>query len=113
MKKFKKLPPLKDKDIHIGCLCCSTAARVAPLDMQIAVGFGAAYATKDGKEIYNEMEAERRGEEPKTVGDIEAMAVKDPNHDWRIVKYGPLHGETFQRHGPNNWVCVESNKGFA
>jgi len=35
---FEKLPALESKDLHVGCLNYSTAARVAPMDMFIAVG---------------------------------------------------------------------------
>ena len=110
---FEKLPPLSGKDIHIGCLCCSTAADVAPLDMPICVGFGAAYVTRDGQIVYDGEASFRDGVEPKTVRYVEAFARLDPDRDWRIVKRGPLHGETFQRHGDDTWVCVESNEGFA
>lgn len=104
---FKK--PLNPKHIYLGSLTCSTACSQAPLDMPIAVGFGYANATKDGEVVYEETD----DGEWKTVGDIEAMAVSDPDHDWRIMKYGPLHGETFQRHGDGSWMCIESNQGFA
>lgn len=110
---FEKLKPLEGKDIHVGYLCCSTAARVAPLEMGIAVGFGAAYVTRDGEKIYDGERDFHDGKEPLTVRDIEAMAKDDPDHDWRIVKHGPMHGETFQRHCDDTWVCVESNEGFA
>lgn len=110
---WKKLKPIKSEDIHIGCFCCSTASEVAPLGMEIAVGFGSAFVTKDGDEIYDGERDWQNGNQPLTVRDIEAMAKNDPDHDWRIVKHGPLHGETYQRHGDDTWVCVESNQGFA
>ena len=49
---FEKLPPAEH--IHIGCLNCTTAARIAPMEMIIAVGFGSAYVTKDDELIYDE-----------------------------------------------------------
>ena len=108
---FEKLPQVKNEDLRIGCLNCSTAAIVAPMDMIIAVGFGSAIVTKDGELIYDEQRIE--DEKYWTVQDAENLAVKEPDCDWRIEKFGPLHGETFQRQGDGNWVCVESNKGFA
>lgn len=48
-----------------------------------------------------------------TVSRVERLARQDPDHDWRIVLYGPLHGEVYQRHGKSQWVLVESNQGFA
>lgn len=110
----EKLPAVELKDLHVGCLNCSTAALVAPLDMLIAVGFGSAYVTKDGEIVYDEQRVE--DEKFWTVQDAEDLAAADPDHDWQIVKYGPLHGETFQRQerqGIYQWICVESNKGFA
>jgi hypothetical protein len=108
---FEKLPVIESKDLHVGCLNCSTAAIVAPMDMLIAVGFGSATVTKDGELVYDEMSIS--GENYWTVQDAENLAIKEPDCDWRINKEGPLHGETFQRQGDNNWVCVESNRGFA
>jgi hypothetical protein len=110
---WEKLKPLEGKEIKIGCLCCSTAARTARMNMPICVGFGSAFVTKDGVEVYDGEAALRDENEPLTVRDIEAMAKADPDHDWRIVKYGPMHGETYQRHCDETWVCVESNEGFA
>lgn len=109
---FEKLKPLSKSDIHHGCLCCSSAALVAPMTMIIAVGFGSAYLQKGNEIIYDENMLEE-GSDYWTVQDAENVAKKDPDHDWRIVKYGPLHGESFQRQGDNNWVCIESNPGFA
>jgi hypothetical protein len=106
---WKLLPPVKD--LHQGCANCSTAARVAPMNMLIAVGFGSAYVMKDNVCVYDEGRVE--GENYWTVQDAENMAALDPGHDWQIIKHGPMHGETFQRQGERNWVCVESNKGFA
>lgn len=109
---FEKLPALKSEELHIGCACCSTAARVAPMDMIIAVGFGSACVTKNGELVYHEQGVEN-DDDYWTVQDAENAALKEPDCDWRIEKFAPLHGETFQRHGNGLWVCIESNKGFA
>lgn len=110
---WKKLPPIEAKNIHHGCLCCSSACQVAHMDMLIAVGFGSANVTRDGECIYDEQQAEHANAPMWTVQDAENEAAKDHDHDWQIMKMGPLHGETFQRQGPARWVCVESNEGFA
>lgn len=47
------------------------------------------------------------------VEEAEKLAAADPDHDWRIVLFGPLHGEVYQRHGPGQWLLVEKNEGFA
>lgn len=57
---------ISSKQLHIGCLCCSTATLKAPLNNTNVVGFGDAHISFSGKLIYD--------------------------------------GE---------WVCIESNKGFA
>jgi len=108
---YVKLPPIKKEDLHIRCLNCSVAFIEAPMDMIIAVGFGSAIATKDGAVIYDELTV--KNDNYMTVEEIESIAKKEPNCDWRIQMDGPLHGETFQRQGENKWVCVESNRGFA
>lgn len=110
---WKKLSQIKAEQLNVGCLNCSTAALIAPLDMWIVTGFGMAIVTKDGHEIYDGERDYQKNGKCKTVADIEKRARRDPNHDWRIIKHGPLHGETFQRQGKDKWVCVESNEGFA
>lgn len=39
---WTQVKPLEDKQLFIGCLCCSTACRIAHADLPIAVGFGSA-----------------------------------------------------------------------
>lgn len=48
-----------------------------------------------------------------TVQDAENAALADPEHDWRITLFSPLHGETYQRQGDGQWMLVEKNEGFA
>lgn len=100
---------------HHPCLCCGVIASVFPKEGYIAVGFGYAGLTKDGREVWSEpndagdIEDERimRGE------DAEKMAAADPDHDWRIHLEGPLAGRTYQRHDVDTWVLIERNEGFA
>jgi hypothetical protein len=110
---WKKQPQISQNELHVGCATCSTAALKAPMDMFICVGFGFAVLSKNGVTVYDGEEALQQEQEPWTVREAEELAKNDPDHDWRIVKHGPLHGETFQRHGPGCWVCIESNQGFA
>jgi len=87
----------------------------------IAVGFGCAQAYRDGDCVadgecgFIVVDGKPVRCEPWSLRfqDIEAMAVADPNHDWRIELNGPLHGETYQRQGVGVWVCIETNEGFA
>jgi hypothetical protein len=81
--------------------------------MEIQVGFGSAFVTKDDETVWDEQCAEYHDEKMWTVEDAEKAAVSDPDHDWRIHRHGPLHGEVFQRQGQNEWVCIESEQGFA
>ena len=85
---------------------------IAPMGMLIAVGFGYAKVTKDFKTVYNEMDHENP-EEYWTTQDAENEALKDPDHDWRIVLYAPLYGRIFQRQGDGEWVLIGENEGFA
>ena len=95
------------------CLHCPDPQAIAPMDMVIAVGFGSACLTKNGKLVWDEQRANGEWEKMLTVAQAEKLALRDPNADWRIEKHGPLHGETYQRQGPGKWVCIEQNQGFA
>ncbi len=82
------------------------------MEKVIAVGFGAAFVSKDGEQVLDgERGADR--DEWVTFADAERLAVADPDHDWRVVLEGPLHGETYQRQGPGEWNCIKRNDGFA
>ena len=49
-----------------------------------------------------------------TIGRIEEdQAAADPDHDWRVHFHAPLSERTYQRHGPEEWVLVETGPGFA
>ena len=99
-----------DKDggeISIGC-----SRLEASMDMIVSVGFGCAMVTRDGVPVFQDDQSVD-GDDIPSVQHFEDMALKDPDHDWRIHKHGPMHGEVFQRHGVGTWVLVESNQGFA
>lgn len=91
------------------CPHCPPIPTQASMDKLIAVGFGEATIRRDGEIV---IDAERV-EDWMTFADAEALAAADPNHDWRVVLHGPLHGETYQRQGDGVWLCVERNEGFA
>lgn len=108
------------------CPYCPPIPTQAAMDKVIAVGFGGAVATRDGECVADgengllfvhgdstECREPLRTDDWLTFGDIEKLAVADPDHDWRIVLHGPLHGETYQRQGVAAWVCIERNEGFA
>lgn len=105
---WKKQKPIRKKDTDGKEL---TSFITAPMNMLIATGFGSAFATKDNEKIYDENNI--TGNDYWKVSDVEKLAIKDPGHDWQIHKRAPLYGMVFQRHGLDNWVCIEANKGFA
>jgi len=129
---FKRLPALT-KSTSKGCANCGENPIIADMGMLIAVGFGSACVSKDGETVYDERD--KQGQIPCeycnihydcehcedtgwytdfwTVADAEKEALKDPDHDWRIIKDAPLYSATYQRQGAGKWVSVASGRGFA
>lgn len=110
---WEKLKPIKGG--FGGCLHCGYQYDVAPMDMLIAVGFGMAAVKKDGKYIYNEMDLADDAPETEywTTQDAENEALKDPDHDWRIILDAPLSMREYQRQDTGKWVLVKKGRGFA
>ena len=112
MSRPEWLTPLDTKQNP--CLCCPPIYAEAPPDKLIAVGFGSADVTCDGRVVY----VEPVNDDDSGEGDFwdfaraETEAAKDPDHDWRASLFGPLHGETYQRQD-GKWLLVETNQGFA
>ncbi len=99
-------------EIHQGCLLCPPVEAVAPLTMLIGVGFGFCSVTRDGETVWEE-DAALDEQELHDLAHFEAMAKADPDHDWRVDLQAPLRGRTYQRHGADRWVLIDSNEGFA
>lgn len=104
------------------CLCCGTPTLTFPPEATIAVGFGSACVTKDGKEVYSEptIYINDKGDDIEapegaywTGADAEKAAAADPDHDWRILKYAPLYEAEYQRHAEGQWVMIRRGEGFA
>ena len=108
--QWKKVEPWTGK-IWRGCLNCPPVEQKAPLDTLVAVGFGYAAITRDGEQVY--VEPARPLKRYRRLRSFERMAAKNPEHDWRLILDAPLRGRTYQRHGPGEWVLIESNGGFA
>lgn len=110
-------PVVEPGKAHDGCRFCGIPPTQAPMDKIIAVGFGAAFVSRDGEQVLDgerRMESAMEGEGGYlTFADAERLAVAEPDHDWRVTLHGPLHGETYQRQGPEVWLCIERNDGFA
>ena len=104
------------------CLCCGTPTLTFAPEATIAVGFGCANVTKDGKEVYSEpmIYIDEKGDDIEapesaywTGADAEKAAAADPDHDWRILKAAPLYEAEYQRHGEGQWVMIRRGEGFA
>lgn len=95
------------------CLNCPPIPSVAQMDKLIAIGFGTAEVRRNGKMVIDGEKEAQEHDRWVTFEDAEQAAEKYPSHDWTVVLHGPLHGETYQRQGPRNWVLVERNEGFA
>ena len=80
--------------------------------MLIAVGFGVATVTKNGKEIYNENSIKNESD-LWTLKEAEEEALKDEDNDWRIHLVAPLSERHYQRQDKNKWVLYEKSQGFA
>ena len=107
---WEKLPPLTEAGLRSGCLCCGEASVVLHMDDVIAVGFGSAQCTRDGEYVIGEDAT--NGLYPR-VGEAEALALEDPDHDWRIHLFGPLSEFEYQRQDVRRWVLVRRGEGFA
>jgi len=112
------------------------------LDRTLAVGFGSVQVRKDGTCVYDEQEwiytqYQQHGlkdpslmtdeeldaameisgatdlEDYPTLATYEAEAVLDPDHDWRVLFYGAMHEEEYQRQDVGSWVLIRSGMGFA
>lgn len=110
---FTKLEPIKGGTI--GCLNCGYKPEILPMDALIAVGFGIATLTKNGKVIFdeNDLPGDATEESYWTCQMAENEALKDPDHDWRINLIGPLSECHYQRQGEGHWVLYEKGVGFA
>src|SRR6266566_6039967 len=110
MSTWEKLPPLDGQPNP--CANCPPILAEAHPEKLIAVGFGDACVMRDGEEVYREPQDMVREDAFWDFARAEEEAAKDPDHDWRAVLFGPLHGETYQRQD-GKWLLVEKNEGFA
>lgn len=86
--------------------------QVLPLEKVIAVGFGAAYVSRDGDTVWQE-DVRADWNDLWTVAQAEQVAEEDPLHDWRIHIIGPLAEGHWQRQSAGQWVMYEKGDGFA
>lgn len=117
---FVKLPALDEKHagLRSGCLTCGPQPVTLSLEAPLAVGFGDCIVTKNGEQVYSEMEfnyAHREDEEAEypTLAAMEEKAAADPDCDWRLWFNGPLSEAEYQRQGDAQWVLIRKGMGFA
>jgi hypothetical protein len=104
---MKTEPPLSFRD---------SESITADLDAFIAVGFGSAFVTRNGSQLWCEPNGYQSEDELWTFADAEAFAAADPDgddSDWRVHLVGPLGDFHYQRQGAGRWVLYESGPGFA
>jgi hypothetical protein len=101
------LPPVET--VHRGCLNCPPKPRKLNLNAYVHPGFGLVRVTRDDRTVLYDV----HGEVPRPGRRAENLARKNPHCDWRLTIDGPLSGAVYQRHGPAEWVMVESLRGFA
>lgn len=110
---FSRLPAVAGS---IACFTCGAGAcSDLEMDRQIAVGFGGAKYSKDGREQWSESGMspyEKIYTEPPTVRFVEGLAKEDPDHDWRIHFLSPMYEAEYQRQGDGIWVLVRQGWGF-
>ena len=103
-----------EHNFHHGCLNCGGTARILDLETRLYNGFGGWKIEKDGEFFFQEDPSiEKKWEDYKQLQEIEKIVKRNPDHDWRAIFDLPTRGGTYQRHGNNKWVLVESNRGFA
>ncbi len=50
---------------------------------------------------------------PKTAMELERIARKKPNKDWRVEIIEAFEDRTYQRQGRNKWLLINTGKGYA
>lgn len=119
---YKKLAAIPHNRIHRGCLSCPPVMQLADMKTYIAVGFGSAEVTRDGRVVFDGEGGyyERAGKMVKCnnknawlLSYWERRARKSPMADWRVYLNSPLRDREYQRQGKNKWVLVKSGMGFA
>ena len=86
---------------------------IIPLTFNLPLGFGDSYLLKNGTIVMDIEALYTRTGRIVTLEDVEEYALMSPDDEWMVIRYGALHGETFKRVGPGEWICVEENEGFA
>lgn len=106
MSEWTKLPPLEYGGYRSNCLTGGPQPTELPVSAILAVGFGYVTVSKDGERLWS------GDDERVTLRRFERQAAKDPDHDWRVLFYGPLSEPEYQRQD-GKWLLVRKGEGFA
>ncbi len=99
---WERLPQVSpgEAGIRSGCLTCGPIPATLPLDAVLCVGYGLVWVTLDDADVWI------GDDERLTLGDVEAIAARYADHDWRVIFYGPRDNQHYQRQGDARWVLV-------
>lgn len=78
-------------------------------NLLIAVGFGVAQVLRGEDVVFDETSSEDYHYLP----EFEAMAKKEPAHDWRVLLVAPLREHEYQRQSDGRWLLISTGQGFA
>ena len=109
MAGWRKLKPLGHPGWS-GCYNCAPEPEVMPLDAELHDRIYGWVTVKRGKDIVWSDDSNDPASHP--LSEFEAKAAADPEHDWRLVLWGPLSGQEYQRQD-GAWVLVKTDQGFA
>lgn len=97
---------------RVSCNCCGGRGSRLDLQSPLCVGFGPVTVTRGGEVIHYHLCDDDIGCDI-PADRFEAMASRDPEHDWRIDFNSPLRQNIYQRQGIGEWYVVETGPGFA
>lgn len=104
---WERLDPVAE---YRACLCCPARGQRLDLQTWLMAGFGMVSVQRDDVLVFGHV-SER--DEEAQADRFEAVASRDPDHDWRIVFDGAMRRLVYQRHGIGEWMLVEAGVGFA
>lgn len=73
----------------------------------LCVGFGMVEIILDGQVVWS------GDDERVTLADLEAIAARYADHEWRVFFDGPLSDELYQRQDDGRWILARSGPGNA
>lgn len=112
---WTKLRPLEEP-VRSGCGYCVDKPKTLPMNW-LLIFYGSCQLTKDGKGVWDmpfgPPEVDKYEKRPWSLRNLENIAAKDPNHDWRLEISTPLWDGVWQRQGIKKWLAVKKGMGFA